>query len=206
MLLFDIGSNIGSWALKNYTNETKIICVEASPSTFQQLTKNTAGRNIIPLNFAVTSSTSNSVEFFESSANTISTLNKNWLTDPSSRFYNQYHYKKINVNTITLDKLISMYGIPDLLKIDVEGAEDIVIKSLSQPVKTLCFEWACEMQDVIFNSIEHLHSLGYTKFHIQNQDSFEYKPSGYELTKDQLVSIIKTKIPKVDWGMIWTTI
>jgi FkbM family methyltransferase len=206
MLIFDIGSNIGAWALKNYTSETKIICVEASPSTYEKLINNIVDKNIIPLNFAVTSSTHEQIDFFESSVDTISTLNEKWLNDPSSRFYNQFDFNKITVNTISLDKLISLYGIPDLLKVDVEGAEDNVLKSLTKQVKTICFEWASEMEDIIFNSIEHLDSLGYRKFHIQHEDAYDYKPIEYEFTKDELIDIIKTKIPKVDWGMIWTTL
>jgi FkbM family methyltransferase len=98
-MLFDIGSNIGAWALKNYNNN-QIISVEASPSTFQSLVFNTAGKNIVCLNYAVTSSKEQTVEFFDCSANVISTLNQKWLNDPSSRFYNQFNYRKIRVNKI----------------------------------------------------------------------------------------------------------
>ena len=202
MLLFDIGSNVGDWALKNYTNN-QIICVEASPTTFKTLVANTSNKNIICLNYAVTSSKEEEIEFFDCDTNTISTLNQKWLNDPSSRFFNQFRFRKIKVNTITLDKLIETYGIPDLLKIDVEGAEDIVLQSLNSPVKIICFEWAAEMQDVIINSINHLDSLGYQKFHIQNQDKYDYRPPSFELNKTELLNIIKIKIFKVDWGMIW---
>ena len=206
MLLFDIGGNIGSWALKKYNSDTQIISIEASPTTFQSLVLNTFGKNIICLNYAVTSSVEESVEFFDCNANTISTLNQKWLNDPSSRFYNQFNYKKIKVNTITLDKLVKTYGMPDLIKVDVEGAEDIVLKSLTSPAKIICFEWAAEMQIEIVNSVNHLASLGYEKFHIQNEDKYDYIPISFELNKSELLAIIKSKVPKVDWGMIWTSI
>jgi tRNA1(Val) A37 N6-methylase TrmN6 len=38
--ILDIGANVGSWALSNYTPTTKIVCVEASPTTFLDLQKN----------------------------------------------------------------------------------------------------------------------------------------------------------------------
>jgi FkbM family methyltransferase len=205
MLLFDIGANIGKWALQNYSNDARIICLEASPTTFRTLVDNVKDKNITPLNFAVTSSPTSTVEFFDCSANTISTLNEKWLNDLSSRFYNQYRYKKIVVNTITIDKLIKEYGIPDLLKVDVEGAENIVLQSLTKPVKTICFEWASETYDVTLNSVNHLESLGYTKFHIQNEDSYTYKPSVFDLTKQELLNKLQAKIPKQDWGMIWAS-
>ena len=204
-MLFDIGSNIGLWALKNYTGD-HIISVEASPSTFQKLISNTVGKNITCLNYAVSPSKDETVDFFECSANTISTLNQKWLNDPSSRFCNQFNYKKIKVNTITLDKLIEAYGLPDLIKIDVEGAEDIVLQSLTIPAKTICFEWAAEMYDVIINSINHLTTLGYEKFHLQNEDKYDYIPPSFELNKTELIEKIRSKVAKVDWGMIWASI
>lgn len=205
MLLFDIGSNIGSWALSNYNNN-KIICVEASPATFQTLRNNTNGKNIVCLHYAVTSSTEEYVDFFNCSANTISTLDENWLNDSTSRFYKQFVYSKIKVKTIALDTLISNYGIPDILKVDVEGAENIVLKSLTSPVKIICFEWASEWNEKTFDALNHLESLGYTKFHIQDGDNYTYRPTNYELTKSETINILKRKVDKIDWGMLWCSI
>jgi hypothetical protein len=36
-MIFDIGSNIGNWALANVSNCDKIISIEASPITFTPL-------------------------------------------------------------------------------------------------------------------------------------------------------------------------
>jgi FkbM family methyltransferase len=206
MLFFDIGANVGLWALHNYTSQTKIISVEASPNTSYQLQRNCQGKNIICLNYAVTSSNQSVIDFFDCSASVISTLDESWLKDPTSRFFNQYSYKKIMVPTITIDKLILDYGIPDILKVDVEGAENIVLKSLTKSAKTICFEWASEWNEKTFDAINHLVSLGYQKFHIQNQDKYTYRPDVYELNKEQLFKhLLQTRL-KLDWGMIWTTI
>jgi FkbM family methyltransferase len=206
MLFFDIGANVGLWALHNYTSQTKIISVEASPNTSQQLQINCQGKNIICLNYAVTSSNQSVIDFFECAVNTISTLDEKWLNDPSSRFYRQYPYKKIEVQTITIDRLISDYGIPDILKVDVEGAENIVLKSLTQPIKTVCFEWASEWNEKTIDAINHLANLGYQQFHIQTEDKYTYRPLNYELNKEQTIKSLNSKRLKIDWGMIWTTI
>ena len=206
MLLFDIGANVGLWALHNYNDTTKIICVEASPKTIVRLVKNCDGKNIVCINYAVTSSSEPIVDFFDCTANTISTLDEKWLNDSSSRFYNQYSYKKLQVQTVTIDKLILDYGIPDILKVDVEGAENIVLKSLTHSAKTVCFEWASEWNEKTFDAINHLTSLGYEKFHIQNEDKYAYRPASYELNKEQLIEKLSKTKQKLDWGMIWTTI
>ena len=104
MLLFDIGANIGAWAIANCKDNNSIVSVEASPTTFKTLVYKTSGKNIICLNYAVTSSTQPEVDFFDCSANTISTLDEKWLNDKTSRFYNQYPYKKIKVSTTSTGK------------------------------------------------------------------------------------------------------
>lgn len=120
-----------------------------------------------------------------------------------SRFYGK-EYTKTTCKTISLDKLVEQYGIPDLIKIDVEGAEDLVISSLTQKVKVLCFEWALEFHSVTRNSIDHLIKIGFTKFHVQFYDNYVYVPKEEDYTED--LNIIEYKIAKEknkDWGMVW---
>jgi len=207
MLIFDIGANIGSWSKANSPNN-RIVALEASPTTFPRLVANTAGLNIECLNYAVTSSTDPVVDFYESQWDVLSTLDRAWLTDPSSRFYNQYGnlaatVRTTRVPTITLDALVAKYGVPALLKVDVEGAENIVIRSLTKKVQTLCFEWATEWNDKTFECIDHLVSLGYTAFHIQNQDAYTYRPMTYEYNAATAKTALAKTVNKVDWGMLW---
>ena len=121
-MFFDIGANIGRWSLANINNCKNIISVEASPNTFNKLINNIKNNNKITcLNFAVCNSKEDYITFYESSADTLSTLNKDWLTSKQSRFYNQTQIKEIKCKTISIDKLIEIYGNPELIKIDVEG-------------------------------------------------------------------------------------
>ena len=88
MLLFDIGANIGRYAIKNYNASTKIICVEASPKTAEKLRKNVEEyKNIIVENLAISDSKEDTVTFYESQwVDTVSTLDINWLLPDTSRF------------------------------------------------------------------------------------------------------------------------
>jgi FkbM family methyltransferase len=204
MLLFDIGANIGSWALANYNESTNIVCVEASPYTFNHLVSKIGNTSHITcLNMAVCDSTNETVEFFHSDADVISTLDRKWLDDPSSRFYKYCGFQSIMVKAVSLDKLIEIYGTPDLLKIDVEGAENVVIRSLSSKVKTLCFEWASEWNEKTFECIQHLINLGYSQFHLEHTDNYTFRPSSYEHTAESLIGALKLTKHKEDWGMIW---
>jgi FkbM family methyltransferase len=202
-MFFDIGSNIGKWALANVSESDKIIAVEASPITFTRLVDNCKNDKIILLNYAVCNNNGNDITFFHADCDCLSTINKEWLTSNTSRFYNQ-SYREITCKTISIDKLISIYGFPDLIKIDVEGGEYECITSLTQKVKLLCFEWASETNDITLKCIGYLFSLGYSQYYIQNGDDYLFRPCNSDYYD---ISLIKEKLanttPKIDWGMIW---
>jgi len=203
MLVFDIGANIGSWSLSNVNNYDKIIAIEASPITFQKLLNNVKHDKIVPLNYAVCNNNGNDIIFYQASNDVLSTINKNWLTNPESRFFN-HPFMQITCKTITIDSLIKDFGIPDLIKIDVEGGEYECISSLTQKVKLLCFEWASELSSITLNCINYLTNLGYTEFYIQKGDDYTFIPSSdnfYDL--NTLNKLLSNMINKIDWGMIW---
>lgn len=202
-MYFDIGSNIGRWALENIKTCEKIISIEASPTTFVNLVNNCKNDKIILLNYAVCNNNCNDVTFYNANTDTLSTLNKEWLTSKESRFFNQ-KFNEIKVKSITIDKLIEIYGVPTLIKIDVEGAEYECITSLTQKVDTICFEWASELNNVSLKCIDYLSSLGFTKFYIQNCDYYTFRPNDNQYYDIDTVknNLMKTR-PKIDWGMIW---
>ena len=202
-MYFDIGSHIGLWSLANIEQCNKIISIEASPITFKLLIDNCKNDNIVLLNYAVCNNNGNDITFYQAKCHVLSTINKDWLTKDTSRFYNS-SYQEIICKTITIDKLIEQYGLPELIKIDVEGGEYECICSLTQKVKLLCFEWASEVNDITFKCIDYLLNLGYTQFYIQNGDNYLFRPQDNDYYD---ISTIKTNlsntIPKQDWGMIW---
>jgi FkbM family methyltransferase len=202
-MYFDIGANVGRWSLSNIHRCNKIIAVEASPSTFRQLVQHCRNDNIVFLNYAVCNNNGNDITFYQANESCISTINKEWLTSEKSRFYNQ-PYREIICKTITIDKIIEQYGLPELIKIDVEGGEYECISSLTQKVDLLCFEWASETNNITIKCIDYLFQLGFSQFYIQNCDEYLFRPQNNDFYD---IYTIKSKllntIPKQDWGMIW---
>lgn len=131
----------------------------------------------------------------------MSSLNSEWFGE-RSRFANT-PYKTITCQSITIDKLIETYGVPNLIKIDVEGGEFSTISSLSTKVPTLCFEWASEMNDITFKCLDHLSNLGFQKYCIQYQDNYNFEPSyiHYTTLADVKQTLFNTT-SKIDWGTI----
>ena len=202
-MFFDIGANIGRWSLDNLNNCNKIIAIEASPDTFKKLISNTYHiNNIISLNYAVCNSDKEFIEFYNCNADTLSTINKDWLDSETSRFYKQFTYDVIQCKTTTIDKLIQEYGVPELVKIDVECGEFECLLSLTQKVKNICFEWASETNDITFKCLDYLKNLGYNDFSIQFQDNYTYRPQFYK-DIDFVKECLSKTSPKNEWGMIW---
>jgi FkbM family methyltransferase len=203
-MYFDIGANIGNWSLSNLNSCDKIISVEASPNTFQRLLSNINNNpKIICLNYAVCDSNDEYITFYNCNADTLSTINKDWLDSDKSRFHNYSNYDVIKSKTITIDKLIDIYGVPEFIKIDVEGGEFESISSLTQKVNNLCFEWASETNEITFKCIDYLQNLGYTEFAIQYEDDYTYRPDIYT-NSENIKNLLNNTTPKKEWGMIWT--
>ena len=63
------------------------------------------------------------------------------------------------VKVSTLDALIAAHGVPDFVKIDVEGFELEVLMGLSQPVAAVSFEFLPAVRDVALGCIDRLEAL-----------------------------------------------
>uniref|UniRef100_A0A6C0KTR5 Methyltransferase FkbM domain-containing protein n=1 Tax=viral metagenome TaxID=1070528 RepID=A0A6C0KTR5_9ZZZZ len=200
-MYFDIGSNIGKWALANIDQCDKIVSVEASPYTYQRLVNNCKHDRIVLLNYAVCNNDGKDITFYHADADVLSTINKEWLTSESSRFHN-YTFTEIVCKTITIDQLIAEHGKPEMIKIDVEGGEYECITSLTQKVDVLCFEWASEVNDITFKCLDYLATLGFTEFYVQFGDEYAYRPTAYG-TMDSAKEQLSNSVPKEHWGMLW---
>ncbi len=203
-MYFDIGANIGLWTKANLERTDKIICVEASPITFQKLSNELSSNPKVEcLNYAVCSSKNEFIEFYHSNEDTISTLNVEWLAHEKSRF-NGTKYTPVQVKTISIDKLIEKYGKPEFIKIDVEGGEYMCLSSLTQKVDLLCFEWAAELKDIALECLIYAHeNLGYNQFYVEvNKDDYNFRPTEF-INLDTLIEFLNNTQPKYHFGMIW---
>lgn len=162
MLLFDIGANRGEVAdIALNKGFTKVIACEPAPRIYKRLVLDRLyNPRVVPLRLAVSDTDNQRVSFYEADEDGLSTLNKNWLTADSMPYAGK-RYREISVNTITVDTLCSIYGEPDLIKIDVEGAEWSVLKGITRKYGKLTLEWTVNTLDEHQKQLKYLADLGY---------------------------------------------
>lgn len=163
MMLFDIGANRGDASFAALRKGfDKIIALEPAPRIYKELVKNFIYSPVIPIRMAVSQTNNEHVEFYEADEDGLSTLNKDWLT-AAGLPYGGRPFRTIKVTTITVDKLAELYGHPDLIKIDVEGAEWSVFRGMTRKYGVITFEWTAETLSEHQQQLGYLSALGYTQ-------------------------------------------
>jgi len=117
-VIVDIGANIGSFSLeaKRHFPKAKVCAYEASQKNFLKLKENVALNNF-------------SLECFNLAVAGSNVPRALFLADTSGKNSFLGQGEKEEVNCITLDQIISDLGRVDLLKMDIEGAEEEVLLS-----------------------------------------------------------------------------
>lgn len=166
-LCFDIGANRGDFTAAAVAQGYRVIALEPAPRVFGELVKNFIYNPMVtPLKFAVSQSDYKRIEFYEAEEDGLSTINEDWLTKESMPYAGK-PYRTVAANTITVDELANIYGVPDLIKIDVEGAEWSVFKGLSSRMGMITFEWTDVTLEQHQQQLEYLLLGGYTQVSAQ---------------------------------------
>lgn len=217
MLLFDIGANRGDATLAGRKLGYKVIALEPAPKTYTALVKSFIYDDVIPLRLAVSDKDNEEIEFYDCIEDGLSTTDKNWLTQEGMPYAGK-EYRTRKVSTITIDTLAQKYGKPDLIKIDVEGAEWAVFKGMTQKYRSIIFEWTNVTIGEHQLQIEYLETLGYTEVGFQFiehhlQQPKEWFDIGHQRLDDWVI-VNKDKWEIDDWkqsglrptadvGMVW---
>lgn len=160
MLFFDIGANRGDATEVALSRGYEVVALEPAPIYSQLVRRYIYDRRVLCLRNAVSDKDGDYVDFYVADEDGLSTLNKEWLTADNMPYAGKSYYTT-QVNTVTIDTLARIYGEPDLIKIDVEGAEWSVLRGMTRAYGTLCLEWTFATLDQHETQMDYLYSLGY---------------------------------------------
>lgn len=203
-LVFDIGSNIGTTIEFFSHRANKVVGFEPNPTLFQRLKQRFENRNVILDPRGLSNEVGYKI-FRIANADTISTFSDDWVNN--SRFTGDYIWNEgITVETTTLDSVIEQYGIPDYIKIDVEGHEFEVLTSFTKLLENtvISFEWAEEQKNKIEQTINYLHNLGYENYSYTEADKIQLSDEINWRTINELNLIENLDSQRKDkWGMVY---
>lgn len=203
-LCFDVGANLGSKTEIFLKLGATIVAIEPQSFCTQQLKKKYHANSRVILIQKALGEKEGEGELFLSPAQTISSMSKEWINSvkSSGRFQHHTWNKSVTVPMTTLDKLIEEFGEPFFCKIDVEGFEFQVLKGLSQPIRTLSFEFTPEFIDSAIHCIEHLSKIGFVKFNYSVGESMRLALPTW-VTNDEMCKILTNLLDKTIFGDVY---
>ncbi len=199
-LVFDVGANLGVKTEEFLSYGTKVVCFEPQPNCLQVLNQKFSENPNVEVVPEGLSDVPGTLELsICSAAPTISTFSDEWK---KGRFSDYDWDTKVQVKTTTLDQAIESYGVPEYIKIDVEGFELNVIKGLSKPVPFLSFEFTSEFIHHADEILAYLASIGYKHFNYAfGEDRFLTLT---EFTShSELINHLKNSVDDLLWGDIY---
>ena len=170
----------------------------------QQLRKKFGNNNSVILVQKALGDKEGEAEFFLSNAHKISSMSNEWINSvkASGRFSNGQWQKSVIVPVTTLEKVIEEYGKPTFCKIDVEGFEFQVLKGLSQPIKTISFEFTPEFIESTISTVKYLSTIGRFQFNYSVGESMSLSLSKW-VEPDEICKILLSLPDKSIFGDIY---
>jgi FkbM family methyltransferase len=148
-LIFDIGANEGAKTDIFLRMGARVIAVDPDESNATVLRQRFQGyrfrqRPVVIVPKAVSDHEAIETMWIDAPGSAKNTLSRKWvdvLRTDRDRFGTSLEFAETRqVATVTLQQLMREYGVPHFVKIDVEGAEPLVLKGMQQPVPYLSFE------------------------------------------------------------------
>src|SRR5580704_8306608 len=163
-LVFDIGANVGHYALIFRSLRAQVVAVEPQAGLVAGLRWRFGGHQDMQIVQAAVGSTKATAVLHKApNQSEIASLRAD--VGERSRFAASHHFSEAEtVPVVTLDSLLQQFGRPDFCKIDVEGFECEVLAGLSQPLPLLSLEFNREFWNETKRCLARLGELGDYRF------------------------------------------
>ena len=166
-LVFDVGAHAGNRTRALRALGCRVVAVEPQPD-FARLLRRLFARagSVEVVEAAVSARPGRSTLSISERTPTVTTLVESWSRARSGDrgFAGVGWNRQIEVDVTTLDDLVTRFGMPVFVKIDVEGSEPDVLAGLSRPVPLVSFEFLPGALAQVEAAVAELSRLGRYRF------------------------------------------
>lgn len=186
-LCFDIGANIGFKSKIYLSLGAKVIAFEPQSQCLTVL-KKIKNNKFTLVRKGIGSDNKNS-KLYVGNHIEIATLSNKFKEQFTTQniYWNDYE----DVEIVTLDSQIELFGLPDYCKIDTEGFEYEILKHLSYPIPIIEFEFTNGFISESLKCIEKLSTLGNYEFNFNLNEKNKFELPKWE-NKDFITSKINS--------------
>jgi FkbM family methyltransferase len=178
-LVFDVGANQGEYAEAFAREGGRVIAIEPNPAHRARLEALSKSMTVTPEYVAVSDQPGSAT------LNICSTSGYSTLVGSDSEWMAQSpDYAKVEwvgeaeVQTVRLDDLAAKHGVPEFVKIDIEGFELVAMKGMSFRPRYLSFEYGVRRKEIALDCLDLLGARGYRFRPIDGRD-FRFSASDW---------------------------
>lgn len=176
-LAFDIGAHVGDRTASLRRIGARVVAVEPQPR-LARLMRLLFGRDagVTRIAALVGAVPGEAVLRLNTANPTVATASADFIAaaDGAPGWEGQRWDTEILLPVTTLDALVAEHGLPDFMKIDVEGYEAAALAGLSTAPRTLSFEFTTIQRGVALDCLSRLAALGYRAFNACLGESMEF--------------------------------
>jgi FkbM family methyltransferase len=192
-LCFDLGSHVGNRVDVLTSLSCKVVAVEPHPFLASYLRRRFAGnRDVVIDERAVNEKSGEATLHWSPRHLTVSSLDRNWVDSLRAlRSHSIAFTESQPVKTTTIGDLIRAHGAPRYCKIDIEGLDLPVIRSMPIPIRIVSFEHLPHRFDATAASLAALADLADYRYNYFIRESHRFRIP-VPVSAEELVRMLRT--------------